>query len=329
MHIKALKKASFLLVILFAMTMIFTGCTKTEDLDKVTVNEVTHSVFYAPFYAAIENGYFSEENIEIDLINGGGSDKSMTALLSKNADIGLMGPETAVYVYNEGREDYAVIIGQLTRTDGSFLVSKDEDPDFTWDKLEGATIIGGRAGGMPNMVLEYVLKLHNLIPGENVMVDTSVTFDLMAGAFEGSEAQYVTLFEPTASLCEQEEKGYIVAAVGAEVSDIPFTAFMVTKSSLTDNQDMLKRFMNAVKKGQQWVAENDAATVAAAIAPQFPDNDVELLTTVVANYKSINAWNSEPAMTEEAFNFMQEVMIEAGVIDTTAPFEKVVDLSLF
>lgn len=323
---KHMRIGALLLVVclLFAV-----GCKpKEQALVKLTLNEVTHSVFYAPFYAAIENGFFAEEGIAIDLVNGGGSDKSMTALLSGDAQIALLGPETAVYVYNGGNEDNAVIIGQLTRTDGSFLVGREPDDDFSWQKVKGKTIIGGRVGGMPNMVLEYVLKLNGLTPGVDVEVDTSVQFNLMAGAFEGSDAEYVTLFEPTASLCEGEGKGYILTAVGGAVEDIPFTAFMIRKSTLQKDKALYQSFMNAVAKGQKWVSDNDAETVATAIAPQFPDSDIPLLTKVVTNYKEIGAWNTTPVMNEDDFYRMQDVIIEAGELETRAPFDKIVDNSL-
>ncbi len=323
------KHKRILAIVLVLCLVVAAGCQPKEKvLDKITLNEVTHSVFYAPFYAAIENGFFAEQGMTIDLVNGGGSDKSMTALLSGDAQVALLGPETAVYVFNEGNEDHALIIGQLTRTDGSFLVGRNKTENFSWKDLEGKTIIGGRKGGMPNMVLEYVLKQNGLIPGENVNVDTSVQFNLMAGAFEGSDAEYVTLFEPTASLCENEGKGCILAPVGGEVEDIPFTAFMVRKSGLEKDKDLYQRFMNAVAKGQTWVAEKDAETIAKAIAPQFPDSDVPLLTKVVTNYKNINAWSAAPPMNEADFNRMQDVIIEAGVLETRAPYDKIVDNTL-
>jgi len=199
---------------------------------KVRLIEVTHSIFYAPQYVAIHEGYFEEEGIEIELINGGGADKCMTAILANQADIGFMGPEATIYVYNEGKEDYVQVFAQLTQRDGSFLVGRSEEPDFKWENLKGKVIIGGRKGGVPEMTLEYVLKKHGLTPGKDVEVLTNVQFDLMAGAFTGGTGDYVTLFEPVASLLEKEGAGYIVASVGAASGEVAYTAYMAKKAIL-------------------------------------------------------------------------------------------------
>ena len=317
-----------LVLLLVVLLMLAPMGLAQEKLEKVTLNEVTHSVFYAPQYVAMELGFFEEEGIEIDLVNGGGSDRSMTAVLTSEADIGLMGPETAVYVYNQGKEDHAVIIGQLTKTDGSFLVGREDDDAFDWMKVRGKTIIGGRPGGMPLMTLLYVLRQKGIVPGTDVNVRTDIQFNLMAGAFEGSDAEYVTLFEPTASLCEKEGIGYIVAAVGAESGEIPYTAYMVRKSLLHEKADLYTRFMKAVVKGQQWVATHTPEEIAQAIAPQFPDADVELLTAVAHNYQSIGAWCDTPVMQEEAFLRMQDVIEGAGELTARIPLDAIVDNSI-
>ncbi len=317
-----------IVLLLVAMLLLAPAGRTEEALQKVTLNEVTHSVFYAPQYVAIELGFFAEEGIEIDLVNGGGSDRSMTAILASEADIGLMGPETAVYVYNQGKEDYAIIIGQLTNTDGSFLVGREKDEDFSWQDLKGKTIIGGRPGGMPLMTLLYVLKQNGLTPGTDVNVRTDIQFNLMAGAFEGSDADYVTLFEPTASLCEKEERGYIVASVGAESGSISYTAYMVRKSLLDENRDLYSRFVKAIAKGQQWVADHTPEEIAAVIAPQFPDADVALLTVVAKNYQSIGAWCVTPVMNEEAFTRMQDIIDGAGELSARVLLEAIVDNSI-
>lgn len=303
------------------------GCTES-GLQKVNVNEVTHSVFYAPQYAAMELGYFEEEGLEIDLVNGGGSDKSMTAVLSGEADIGLMGPETAVYVYNQGAEDYAVIIGQLTQCDGSFLVAKEADGDFSWEDLKGTTIIGGRKGGMPQMTLEYVMAQNGVVPNVDATVRTDVSFNLMAGAFEASDCEYVTLFEPLASQCEMEGIGHIVAAVGDYSGKVPYTAYMVKKSELDANRELYEAYMRAVYKGQKWVEEHSPEEIAQVIAPQFPDSDVELLTKVAENYKAIGAWKTEPMMYEEDFEQMLTIIDRAGQLDARPAFTALFDDSI-
>lgn len=315
--------ALFLCLLFIGMLV---GCN-AEKTDKVVLNEVTHSVFYAPLYAAISLGYFEEEGLEIELVNGGGADKSMTAVLSDQAQIGLMGPEAAIYVFNEGKEDSAVVFGQLTKRDGSFLMGREPDEDFKWSDLKGKTIIGGRAGGVPEMTLEYVLRKNGLEPGVDVEVITNIQFNLMGGAFEGGTGDYVTLFEPTASLFEQEGKGYILSAVGAESGEVPYTAFMAKKSYIENNKDIIERFLRAVYKGQQWVQTATDREIAEAIVDFFPDTTVDALMLVASSYKKIDAWMDTPVMKEEAFSRLQEIIMQAGILDEPVKFEDVVDTS--
>lgn len=315
------------LILLSVSVGLMAGCQNKKE-NVVRVNEVTHSIFYAPFYAAINLGYFEEEGITIDLTNGGGSDKSMTAVISGQADIGLMGPETGVYVCNEGKEDHAVIIGQLTKRDGSFLLGKTKDDEFNWEKLRGTSIIGGRKGGMPQMTLEYVMKQNGVVPGTDANVRVDVQFDLMGGAFIGGEDDYVALFEPVASTMELAGEGYIVASIGEESGEVPYTCFMATKDYLEKNGETAEAFIRAVYKGQQWIASASAEQIAQAIAPSFPDNDMELLTTVVKRYKDIDVWMSVPAMEEQAYNRLISIIKEAGIIEQGPAFNKLVDNSI-
>ncbi|MGE5495438.1 MAG: ABC transporter substrate-binding protein [Burkholderiales bacterium] len=320
--VKRLALAALCLLCVFTLL----SC-QNEAPEKIVLNEVTHSVFYAPLYAAMSLGYFEEEGLEIELVNGGGADKSMTALLSGQADIGLMGPEAAIYVYNEGKEDSAVVFGQLTKRDGSFLVGRAPNENFKWSDLKGATIIGGREGGVPEMTLEYVLRKNGLEPGVDVDVITNIQFNLMGGAFEGGTGDYVTLFEPTASMFEQEGKGYIMGAVGAESGEVPYTAFMAKKSYIKNNPDIIKRFLKAIYKAQQWVQNASEREIAEAIVDYFPDTTVESLVLVARSYKEIDAWMDTPVMKEEAFNRLQEIIQQAGILDEAVDFEGVVDTS--
>lgn len=322
-----MKKWLWVLTVVFLLAVLagaFSGCGKQEDRTLVRLNEVTHSVFYAPLYAAINLGYFEEEGIELELTNGQGADKVMTALLTGQADIGLMGPEATIYVYNQGQEDYAVNFAQLTIRDGSFLMGREPDPDFTWDKVRGMSIIGGRKGGMPLMTLEYVLKNNGIIPGEDVEVLTHIQFALMAGAFTGGEGDYVTLFEPVATALEMEGVGYVVASVGEDSGEIPYTVFSARKSFLAANSDIIQKFTNAIYRGQLWVAENSPEEIARVILPAFPDADVAVLTNVIERYKEIDAWATTPVFTEEAFTRLQDVMEMAGELDKRAPYDQLV-----
>lgn len=317
------KIISLLLIIIILILPAVTGC-KSNKNEKIRLWEVTHSIFYAPMYVAIYEGYFEEEGFEIDLVNGGGADKTMTALLAGQADIAFCGPEAAIYVYNEGKEDHAVVFAQLTQKDGSFLVGREKDPDFKWEDTKNKTIIGGRKGGVPAMALEYVLRKHGVIPGENVEFLTNIQFDLMAGAFTGGTGDYVALFEPVASTMEIEGNGYIVASIGAAAGDLPYTCYSATKSYIKENKDIITGFTKAIYKGQQFVAKNSPEKIAEAIKPAFPDSDMELLTKVVKRYKDQDTWPENPIMYKESFDRLQDIMEGAGELDKRAPFEKII-----
>ncbi|MDO4733254.1 MAG: ABC transporter substrate-binding protein [Bacillota bacterium] len=322
------KPALLLLSVLLLSLLSLCGCGQGEELSTVRVNEVTHSIFYAPFYVAMQQGYFTEEGIEIELVNGGGSDKSMTALLSGQADVGLMGPETAVYVKNEGRENHAVIVAQLTKKDGSFLLGKEPDEAFSWEKLVGTSVIGGRSGGMPEMTLEYVLKQQGMTPNVDVTVRTDVQFDLMGGAFIAGEDDYVTMFEPSASAMELAGEGYIVASVGEAAGDAPFTCFMVTKDYLGSQPELVEAFVRAIYKGQQYVQSHSAQEIAGAILESFPDSEPELIATVVQRYLDIDVWKSEPMMLEEDYERLLAIIREAGIIEEAPEMKELVENSI-
>lgn len=291
----------------------------------VRVNEVTRSVFYSPQYVAIALGYFEERGIEIDLTTGQGADNVMTAVLAGQSDIGFAGPEAAIYVYNEGKTDYAEVFAQLTKRDGSFLVSRNYTEDFSWEDLIGKTIIPGRKGGVPYMTFEYVLKQKGMNPSKDLILDDSISFDLMAGAFAGGNAEYVTLFEPTASMTEKQGVGYIVASVGEEAGEIPYTAYFAKKSYITKNEELIQNFTNAIYEGQKWTKEHTAKEIAELIQKFFPDTDIDMLESSIQRYKDIDAWNETPILTEQAFNKLQDVMEEAGELEKRADYAKVVN----
>lgn len=303
--------------------------TNEKELDKVTVAEVTHSVFYAPQYAAITQGFFKEEGIEIDLIDAQGADKTMAALISGEADIGLMGPEASIYVYKQGSDDYAINFAQLTKRDGSFIVSREKNDNFTYKDLEGKEILGGRAGGVPLMTLEYLLKNEGLTIGEDtskgeVNVRTDVQFGVMSGAFAAGEADYTTAFEPTATQLEKEGAGHIVASVGQDAGEIPFTCYSATKSYMDKNSDLIQRFTNALYKGQQWIQKASDEEVAKAMQPFFEDTSLDDLKVVAHKYKEIDAWASDPLLKEDSLNRLMDVMIEGKELDEKVPYDSIV-----
>ena len=298
---------------------------KTTELETIKVSEVTRSVFYAPQYVAIANGYFEEEGLKIDLTTAQGSDDVMTSVLSNQMDIGFAGPETCVYVYNEGKEDYPQIFAQLTQTDGSFLVSKEETKDFKWTDLKGKTVIPGRKGGMPYMSLLYVLKKNGINPSKDLTLDDSISFDLMASAFSTGQADFVTLFEPTASQIVSTGKGYRVTSIGEHLGKVPYTAYFAKKSYIEKNADIIEKFTNAIYKGEQYVKNHTAKEVAEAIKDFFPDTDISVLESAVKSYASINAWKDTPYMEEADFKLLQDVIHDAGELDKYADYAQVVN----
>ena len=320
-----------LIIIVVIATVISLIFIKTNDkaetsgLKTIQVNEVTRSVFYAPQYLAMANGFFEEEGLNIELTTGQGADKVMTAVLAGQSDIGFCGPEAAIYVYNEGKEDYIEVFAQMTQKDGSFLVSKEPTDNFEWTDLVGKTVIPGRKGGVPYMTLEYILKQNGINPQTDLVLDDSIKFDLMAGAFAGGDAEYVTLFEPTATMTQDAGKGYIVASVGEASGEIPYTAYCAKKSYIEENPEIIEGFTRAIYKGEQWVKEHTAREVAEKIQEYFPDTTVDSLENSVQKYKDIDAWKENPILEEEAFDKLQLIMTEAGELEQKAPYDKIVN----
>ncbi len=295
-----------------------------SNLEVVRLSEVAHSIFYAPMYVAIEEGYFEEVGIDIELSLANGADKVSAALLSGDADIGFAGSETTIYVYNGGEEDYLKTFAQLTQKDGSFIVAREEIEDFTLEDLVGKTIIGGRAGGMPEMTLEWVLTEAGIDPKEDLTIDTSVAFSAMSSAFIGGSGDFVSLFEPNALQLEQEGYGYVVASLGEIGGVVPYTAFFARDSYLNDNEELISNFISAIQKGIDFVHNSSDKEVAEAIIDQFPDTSIDDLVEVIARYRSIEAWPDTTEFTEEAFDHLQDIMINAGELDSKVSFSDLI-----
>ena len=319
----------YAIILSFVMFLIsFTGCSSSNDKVSVKLNEVTHSVFYAPLYLAIENGYFEEENISVELTNGGGADSSMTAVLSGSADIGLMGPETVIYVHNQGKKDLPKVFGQLTQKDGSFLVSRKAEPDFKWSDLKGKEILAGRKGGVPAMTFEYVLNSLDLYNGKDFTLNFDVQFNMMTSAFLSGVADYCTVFEPTASEYQSTGKWHIVASVGQESGEIPYTSFIALESYIKNNESTVKSFLSAIKKAHEYIANHSEYEVAVAIVKQFPSTSITSIEQSIKSYKSIDAWKTNLQASEASFERLQDVMQNAGELDTRVAFEKLVNNDL-
>ncbi len=321
-------KKTFALLLVLLLCLLTPACQDADGLRTVELHEVTRSVFYAPQYVAISMGFFEDEGLDVRITTSGGSDKAMTALLSGQADICLAGPETGVYVYNEGKADHPLIVGQLTKRDGSFLVGRADEPDFSWESLRGKSIIGGRAGGMPLMTLEYVLKAHGLEPGVDVDVIDSIQFNLMGGAFEGGTGDYVTLFEPTATEFERAGKGYIVANVGLASGEVPYTVYLVSQTMLQQDAAFVESFLRAVYRAQRWIATASDREVAKAMEPFFPDASIESLMIVANSYRATDSWKQDPIMQEADYERMLDIIEEAGELSARPDFAALVDNSI-
>lgn len=322
-----MKKILILLALVVYSIWAMTGCNQKDHLTKVTVNEVTHSVFYAPQYVAINKGFFEDEGLDLEFATGEGADKVMAAVLSGSVDIGFSGPEAAIYVYNEGRTDYPVVFAQLTQRDGAFLVARQPQPDFKFTDLKGKHVLPGRRGGVPFMTFEYILKQNGLDTKKDLIFDDSIQFSMLAGAFTGGTGDYVALFEPTASALEKEGRGYIVASIGEAGGDIPYTAYYASKSFIEQNPQVIQKFTNAIYRAQKWIRQNSPQEVAKAIQPSFPDTDLDILTTVVERYLSIDAWCQTPVMNSDSFMRLQEIISTAGELEKTVDFNAIVDNS--
>ena len=301
------------------------ACEKKDGLTTLKINEVTHSIFYAPMYLADSMGFFEEEGIEIELTNGGGADKVMAAVLSGDADIGFCGPEAALYVLAGGSTDVPTVFGQLTKRDGSFLVSRTDEPDFEWSDLEGKEILAGRKGGVPAMTFEYILNQNGLYDGVNVDLNFDVAFDLMTAAFEGGTADYCTMFEPVASEYEAAGKGYVVASVGEASGEVPYTCYMAMSSWLEDNEDTARAFLKAMTKAIKYVNEHSSEEVAPYLQGQFASTSLESIAVALDSYKAIDAWVSNMAMTRSALDRLQDIIDNAGELPERVEFDDLFD----
>lgn len=317
-----------ILALTMCTLMIFPAfaCQKNEDTEMtyVTLNEVAHSIFYAPQYAAIELGYFNEEGIVLNLETGFGADKVMTALVSGDADIGFMGSESSIYVYQEGSSDYAVNFAQLTQRAGNFLVSRNNETDFKWDDLKGKTVLGGRAGGMPQMLFEYILKKNFISPVDDLTILQNVDFGSTAAAFTSGIADYTVEFEPSATLLEQQNEGYVVASLGTDSGYVPYTAYCAKKTYIAKHPDTIQHFTNAIQKGLDYVNSHTSKEIAQTIAPQFPETDLNTITTIVDRYKSQDTWKEDTIFEINSFELLKDILRQSGELSSDVPYDDLV-----
>ncbi|MBQ3021280.1 MAG: ABC transporter substrate-binding protein [Bacilli bacterium] len=312
-----------LIIIVIISCFIFINKEDEEKLDKVTVAEVTHSAFYAPWYVAIEKGFFKENGIEIDVILTSGANNVVAAVLSNDVNIGLCGPEATIYVYKEGEKDYVQTFAGLTKRDGQFIVSRKKQDNFKISDLKGKEVLAGRIGGMPELNFENALR-NSDIEIEEVNINTTIDFASLSGAFIGGTGDFVNLFEPNATSLEKLGYGYVVASIGKLSGEMPYTAFNARKSYINNNTDLIKRFTKSINEGLKFVEENDAKTIANIIINQFPDTSINDLITIINRYKENDSWLSTTTISKESFENLMNIMIKSGELDKYVPFEDLV-----
>lgn len=305
-----------------------TGCSTststTEELTHVTLNEVAHSIFYAPQYVAIELGYFEEEGINLELVTGFGADNTMVALLTDEADIGFMGPEASIYTYANGATEYPINFAQLTQRAGNFVVAREPIEDFDWSMLIGSTVLAGRAGGMPQMVFEYILAKNGIDPSSDLNMDQSIDFGSTAAAFSGGQGDYTIEFEPYATSLALKGDGYVVASLGEESGYVPYTAYCAMSDYMEENEDIILAFIRAIKKGVEYVNEHTAEEIAEVIQPQFEETDLESIATIVERYQEQDTWKESLIFEEESFTLLQDILIQCNELETAVPYEDLV-----
>ncbi len=308
-----MKKIQILSILLLTASFMLFGCgTSSSDLTPVKVSEVTRSIFYAPQYVAVSEGFFEKHGLDVEITTAWGGDKAMTALISDSADIALVGSETSIYVYQQGSDDPAINFAQLTQTDGTFLVARSPKPNFSWNDLKGSVFLGQRVGGMPQMVGEFVLKSKGIDPHNDLELIQNIDFANIPNAFASGTGEYVQLFEPQATIFEKEGLGHIIASFGTESGRIPYTAFMAKESYIAKNEDVIQKFTDAVYEAQQWVYEQPADVVARSIAPYFDDTEIDVIISVVDRYKAQESFAKNPLLDEEEWVLLQDIIEEAG-----------------
>lgn len=323
-----MKKKIAVTALLLSLTASLIGCGKkdgsTQELTPVTLNEVAHSIFYAPQYVAFEKGYFKDAGLDLTLVTGYGADKTMTAVLSGEAEIGFMGAEASVYAYLEGANDPVVNFAQGTQRAGNFLVAREKMPDFKWSDLKGKTVLGGRKGGMPEMVFEYILKKNNINPAADLTINQNIDFGSTAAAFSGGQGDFTIEFEPAATALEKECAGYVVASCGVDSGYVPYTSYSAKSSYIQEHPEVIQAFSDALQQGLNYVNSHTPQEIAEVIAPQFKDSDLETITTIVTRYQKQDTWKENLVFPEESFNLLLDILESAGTLEHRADYDELV-----
>ncbi|WNR42305.1 ABC transporter substrate-binding protein [Paenibacillus roseipurpureus] len=322
------KKWGFALSAVLLLSLIASACgTKTEVTTKVRIGEVTRSLFYAPQYVALSQGFFKDEGLDVELTTTPGGDKTMTALLSNAIDVALVGSETSIYVSQQGSDDPVINFAQLTQTDGTFLVARNKVENFDWNMLKGKVFLGQRKGGMPQMAGEFTLKKHNIDPQKDLQLIQNIEFANIVTAYASGTGEFVQLFEPQASIIEKEGKGFVLASFGVESGHLPYTVFMAKQSYMKANAGTIQKFTNAIQRAQKWVAAKSVDEITDAVLPYFKDIDVSIVKNVVKRYKEQGSYATDGIVDEAEWNNLLDVMSSAGELKERVAWSKLVNNS--
>ncbi|MFB5195333.1 ABC transporter substrate-binding protein [Neobacillus sp. KR4-4] len=310
-----------------ALSLMLTGCGNSaqttsskegtvpkqngDKLTQVRFSEVIRSIFYAPHYIAIEKGFFRDEGLEVDMTTSQGSDKGAAALLSGTADVSLVGPESAVFIFNQHGKQSLKVFYQLTATDGSFLLARNPKSPFQWSDLNGQAVVSWRPGSSPEMVMSQVLKKNQV--GKSKLI-TNIASPAMVGAFESGKGEYIQVFEPLASMLEQSGKAKLVASMGEAYGSYPETSYVATNEFMKKNPETLQKWSNAVYKATLWLNEHSAEEAAAALEPYFEGTSKELIQKSVERYAKQNSWAKNPVLDQAQLDKLQDTLVESGVL---------------
>lgn len=316
---------TFLVILLLVLCLIFflPKKEKNDNMNSIKIAEVTHSVFYAPLYVAIEEGYFNEENIDIKLILTPGADKVSAAVLSGDVQIGFAGAESAIYVYEKNEKDYLQIFSGLTKRDGQFILGRKNKKDFSLKDLYGKEILVGRSSGMPALNFLNALK-NEEIDKNKIKINYNIDFASLSGAFIGNTGDYVNLFEPTALKLEKEGYGYILQSIGLLSGEMPYTTFYARKSYIENNKEIIKSFTKAINKGLEFVKNNDEMKIAKSIYKQFPDLSLNDLSTIIKRYKDADSFLNSSYIEEKLLVNLENLLIDNNLLKDYVPYNDLI-----
>jgi NitT/TauT family transport system substrate-binding protein len=302
------------------------GSMRPAGAQEVKLNEVIRSLFYAPEYVALRIGAFDQEGLKIaGPKTTWGTQAAVTEIVSGNSSIALIGPEAAALTQDASPERRLVNFALLTNGDGSFILSKSPMPSFTIADLKGKTIVTSGKGSTPALVLVDLIKKAGLDPNKDVTIrNIPVSANIIPSYLEPSTS-FAQAFEPMVVQAVAENRGHRVASVGALAGPMPYTAFMAPASYIEKNPAVIQGFTNALYKALIWTDTHSPKEIAALIAPDFKDVPAATVEAVIAEYKKVRIWPTDPRIPRDGMDRMIALMADGGIIKQRFPYDRVVD----